>query len=189
LKNGWVMAIAAGLAAGCGREAPPEIHEYVPIRVAKAAPQTQEAEPEEMVEAAAVEAPAAPAPVRQEVMVAAAPAAATEVAKAPAAPAVAQAPTVLGTWRVVEMSQHGEAMPMPAGMSMQLTFEEGGTLTTVMSMPGMPEPQRQQGTYSVSGDQITLIIGGDAKTGGLRFEGDSRMIVDAGDTRIVLTRA
>jgi len=184
----WVVAVAATVwAGGCGREAPPEIQEYVPLPSAKAAPATQPAEPEAVVDAhpqeappAAQPVPEAPPPVVTRVETAVAPA-------APAAPAGAKAPTIVGTWRVVEMLHEGRAQPMPPGMTMQLTFGEDGTFA--VAMPGMPEERAQQGTYTLNGDQISISVRGEAKTGTRRFEGSNRATLEIDEGKMPLERS
>lgn len=186
----WWIVIAVAWAAGCGREAPPDVQDYVPLRTAKA-PATQPAEPEEVLETPTEAAPAMEAPPPP-VVVSAAPPVATEVEKAPvaAAPAEAKAPSIVGAWRVVEMSHRGQAQPLPPGMSMMLTFGEDGTFS--MSMSGGPEGpggEMPKGTYTVSGDQITISMRGETKTGKFSLEGNSRAIIDIDEAKMTLERS
>lgn len=191
------IATTAGLAwvgvclawAGCTRDAPPEIPPYVPPVVAKPV--------EALKPAPAVESAPPPVVEQRPVIVAAAEApkpppvaAPVEVAKpAPSPePAAPPAPTIIGAWRLVEMIQNGRPEPMPPGMSMVMTFEEGGTVTLAVSGGPMPEAQNMSGTYTLTGDQITITIQNDSKSGTLKFEGNTRAILDMQEVKMTLER-
>jgi hypothetical protein len=176
------------LILGCYRSSPPEIPEFkpppkpvekamAPTDVVEAAPQPvadeppPEAEPEP-VQVAAVAPPAAePLPEPEPVM------------------ETAQGPTIIGTWRCVEMLYNGQSMPLPEGMEMTMAFSEDGTLTMSTSGGPLPEPQTRQGTYSLDGDQITISMDNEAKTGTCTFDGNDRVTLDIAESQMVLTRA
>jgi hypothetical protein len=185
-----LIVVALAWAAGCGREAPPDVREYVPTLLAKA-PATQPAEPEEAEEKPAEAAPPMEAPPVQ-VVATVAPPVATEVERAPvaAAPSDAKAPSIVGTWRVVEMSHRGQTQPMPPGMSMTLTFGEDGTFGMSMAgAPGGPGEEMPKGTYTVSGEQITISMRGETKTGKFSLDGSSKATIDIDEAKMTLERS
>ena len=181
---GVAMSLVAWMMAGCARSLPPEIPDFKPPAARKPAPAVppptaKEAKPVAEAPPAPVQAPVPQAPQTQ-------PAAPPQI-KPVAAPA-AKAPTIVGTWQVVEMSQNGQAQPLPPGASVTLTFAEGGTVS--MTMGGGPEGgQSRQGTYSVSGNSITIAMENESKTGTLTFEGNDRAIIEVEEMRMTLTRA
>lgn len=184
LRTGWIVLVGALVAGGCWRESPPEIPDYIP-RVAKPAVETPKVEVAEApAQPVAAPEPKPEAPPPPKPVVAAKPIEAPP--PPPPAPAAAREPTIVGTWKAVEMSQGGNAMP--ANVSIQFTFEQDGTLSMSMSMEGMPESQTEKGTYTLNGDQITISIENDAKTGTLRFEGESRVTLEVAEVKIVLER-
>lgn len=188
-QSKWWIVVGVIWAAGCGREAPPKIQEYVPLRTAKA-PATQPVEPEEVAETPVEGVPAVEAAAPPPAM-AVAPPVATEVEKAPvaAAPAGDKAPTIVGTWRVAEMSRGGRSEPMPPGMTMMFTFGEDGTFS--ISMAGMPEGaggDMPKGSYTLNGDQISISAQGESKTGKLSFEGNDRATIDIDEGKMTLVR-
>lgn len=175
------------IAAGCARSWPPEIPppRGLPAPVVEAP----------KVELAVAE---APKPVVEEVRPApppepvrapeTKPAAPVEAPKPPPAPEAPKAPTIVGSWRVAEMSRQGQTMPMPDGVVMSFTFQDGGTLSMSMSGGPMPADQNRNGTWSVTGDQITISMENDAKTGTLTFEGNDRAIIDVVEVKMTLQR-
>ena len=117
-------------AVGCLRGGPPEMPTFrVPLKpriknlrepeLASGAPQAPQPAPR----------PAPQPPKSVQVASAAAPEAPKPAAAAPA-PA---APTIVGTWRVVEMAREGQTMPMPPGMNMMVTFTDSGTVSMAVS--------------------------------------------------------
>ena len=78
---------------------------------------------------------------------------------------------------------------MPEGMSMQLTFGQDGTCAMTMTMPGGQQGPGQSGTYSINGEQITISIGGDAKTGTFHFDGDKKVTLEMEEVHLVLERS
>jgi len=149
--------------------------ETPPQTVAHVAPAQPEPPPRPIV----VQAPTAPPP----------PAPESRPAPSVPAPAPAAAPSIIGTWQIAEMSHNGQSVPMPPGMTMNLTFAEGGALT--MNMTGAPEGAgggNQQGSYTLNGNQITITMQNDTKSGTLTFESNNRAILDMQEMRMVLTR-
>lgn len=181
----WLIACV--LAGGCVRSGPPEI----PPPRSLPAPVVEERK----VEVAVAD---APKPVAEEVRPVPAPeparapetkpAGPVEAPKPPPAPEAPKAPTIVGAWRVTEMSRQGQTMPMPDGVVMTLTFQEGGTLSMSMSGGPMPADQSRNGTWSVTGDQITISMENDAKTGTLTFEGNDRAVIDVTEVKMTLQR-
>jgi hypothetical protein len=95
----------------------------------------------------------------------------------------------VGTWQIVEMSHRGQPSPMPPGMTMTLTFAEGGSLSMTMSGGPAPAGQSRQGSWSLSGNQITVTMENDTKTGSLTFEGPDRAILDLEEAKMTLSRS
>lgn len=175
------------LAAGCWRASPPEIEEFrIPVK--PAAVETTTSQPVEQTPVAEAPKPEPrpeekPEPSKAPVAVAAAPAEA-----APPAPEAPKGPSIVGSWRVTNMSHNGSSQPMPPGFEMKWTFGEDGTLRMEMSMGERSESK--SGTYTVSGDQITLSgIEGSDKTGTVRFSGSDEMSIEVSErgTTVVVT--
>jgi len=175
------------VAGGCAREKPPEIPDPALPRPAKVVKEEPKVEVVEASETPVEAPPPPPAPKAEAPKPAPVVAAKPEEAPKPveAAPA-AKAPTIVGTWRAVEMSQRGQVMP--AQMNIQFTFGEDGTVSMSMSMEGMPEPHSESGTYTLNGEQITISIRNDSKSGTLKFEGDSRATMEVAEVKVVLER-
>jgi len=189
--NRWtalVLLALAGMLSGCYRSSPPEVPEFhpPPKQVAEYAPTP------EIGEDTSVAMDGKPPPEREPEE-----AAETTVAPATAAPSStpqpkespAQGPTIIGTWRMIEMTRNGQLHPMPDGMEFLFTFAEDGTVSTSRSGGGMPESQTMQGTYTFTGDQITLSMEGETKTGTCTFDGNDRLTLDTDEGRITLTRS
>ncbi len=175
--------------AGCTRALPPDIAEFK-------APSTSVTELPEIVVAgeggepapivAEAPKPAAPPEAPKPKPVATAPAEAPPPA-VEAEKAEPTAPTIVGTWRVTEMSHGGQQMPGMSEMQTTLTFAEDGTLAMNMSHPQMPEPQSKSGTYSISGDQLTITMDGDSKTGPYTLDGN-QLTIEIEQAKLVMTR-
>ncbi len=101
---------------------------------------------------------------------------------------VRKEPTLLGSWRISEMAQKGQVMPMPEGMQMTLTFAEGGTVSMSMSGGPTPEGHVRQGTFSYADGQVTISLDRETKTGKCTFEGSDRVTLEFDEVRMVLTR-
>jgi hypothetical protein len=169
---------------GCGRDLPPEILKFVPpVKQAVVDSTVPEVVKEPSAPADVPKPKPKPAPVKQAVVEAAPPPAPVVEAKPEK-----KEPTILGTWTVVEMSHNGQSQPMPPGMQMTLTFEEGGSVTMSMSGDQMPEARTTQGTYSLTDGQISLTVGNDTQTGTCSFEGENRLVLDFTKAEMVLTR-
>ncbi len=176
--------------AGCTRALPPDIPEFKPPRTSvselpeivvvseggEPAPQVAEAPKPEAPPEAPKPKPVAAAP--QE----APPPAAEEQKPEPTAP------TIIGTWRVTEMSRNGQVMPEMTQMQMTLTFAEDGTVTMSMTHPQRPEPMSRSGTYSISGDQLTITMEGDSKTGPYTLDGN-QLTIEIEEAKLIMTRA
>ncbi len=180
------VLVIVSLVAGCARSLPPEVPEFkVPAARKPAQSAPAASEPARAVaEAPPAEAPAPPpAPVEKP---------ASAPAPPPAAPVKVEAPkepSIIGSWQVVEMSHNGQVQQMPAGVTMTFTFAEGGSLS--MGMTGGPAEAggARQGTYSVSGGQITVSMENETRTGSLTFEGNDRAVMDFTEARMVLSRS
>lgn len=96
----------------------------------------------------------------------------------PEAPADA---SIIGTWRVKKITEHGHTQELPEGMKMIFTFTEDGTVKMTVSHERMPEPHTEEGSYSISDGQITLDIQGESKTGTYEFEGNDKLTIKIAD--------
>ncbi|MFA5864581.1 MAG: lipocalin family protein [Phycisphaerae bacterium] len=174
------------LASSCGRDAPPVISDFVPplkladveSTVPDVAPQPSKAPP--------LAPPPMPKPVKSVRQVVQTPVQEIKPEPKPQAPA---APSIVGTWQITEMIQNGTSMPLPPGMQMTLTFDDGGTVTMSVSAPQMPQSQTQQGTYTLNNDQITMNIKNEAMTGTCTFEGNTKVTLDFTKVKMVLVRS
>jgi hypothetical protein len=188
---GWIRLFLLGLGCwllslSCARSFPPEIpdfkpppepvakEEIKPRLAADTAEAVEEAEPEPQPEA---ERPV----VKEEALKP------PEPEPEPEAAAV-QAPTLVGTWRVVEMSKDGETAPGFDQMEMTFTFTEDGTITMTVSSSQMPESHTQEGSYALADGQITITMRDQAKTGTCTFEGNNRVILEVDGGRLTLDR-
>ena len=169
--------------SGCYRSSPPEIPEFLPpprpaARVlttpeavkGKTEAWTEEPKPEPEPESTSTPAASAAPPPEAKP---------TEV--------VVVKPSLIGTWLVLEFIQNGQAMPLPEGMEMTMTFAEGGSVSMKMSSEMMPEGQAFQGTYVLDGDRMTVSMQGQTRSGTYSFDGDT-LTLDFEDGRMVLSR-
>jgi hypothetical protein len=76
-------------------------------------------------------------------------------------------PTLVGTWRVTEMSHNGQSAPMPG--EMMLTFTSDGQVRVGMVGPDGQAQEREEGTYTVNGDQLVVTEGGHDQTMTFKF--------------------
>jgi hypothetical protein len=187
----WVFALV-GLAAfdvgWHGRSRPPVLPAFRPpvvdTRPAEE-PQVAAEEPEVRLP----EKPPPPPPVE-------APAPRVEAAPPPPQkPAEAPKPTgpsIIGTWRVTEMSMNGQPSPDMSQMSMTFTFKADGTMTMVNEVPSAGVKKEQEGTYEIAGDQITIQVEQHPQTMTFSFEGNDRLVLSLQQQqmqmRMVLTR-
>lgn len=109
-------------------------------------------------------------------------------AKAPEAPKPA-APTIVGTWRMTEMTMNGQSAPGSDQVSMTFTFKTDGTIAAVHDVASAGMHREQEGTYEVSGDQITIRLDQRPQTMTFSFEGNDRLILSFQQMRMVLTRS
>ncbi len=186
-KRGWGVfpagvALVCGMAS-CARESPPEIRQFVPPAVRMIAEDEPTSRP---VVAAAAPEPEAPKPTSQPTT---APAP-VEIVEAPAEepePVAPAAPSIVGSWRVVEMSRQGQAQPLPPGMDMVWTFDESGSYS--MSMTGGPGGGQQvDGSYTLSGDSITIMMPNQTESGTVAFNGNDQMTFDLSEAVITFAR-
>jgi outer membrane biosynthesis protein TonB len=100
------------------------------------------------------------------------------------------APTIIGSWKVVEMSHAGQSRPLPDGMEMIYIFTEDGTLNMEMSGGPLPEAQTKQGSYTLSGQQVTITVDGHSQTATYSFDGPDRLILEmeTGEAKVTLSR-
>jgi len=169
---------------------PPEVPDFKPPakKVVK-----EETPPQVVADtrpAAPVEPPPAPAPAKPEPPKPAPPPPRPEAPPPPVEKKAA--PTLVGTWKISEMSVNGQSPPESAQMQMTITFEEGGSVTMAVSSPQMPQAHTQTGTWSLTDGQITMSMDRESRTGRCTFEGDSRAILEFEEggqkIRMVLTR-
>lgn len=183
---GWLLAGVAWICgiASCARESPPEIRQFVPPAVRMIAEEEPTSRP--VVAAAPTPAPKAPEPTSQPTT---APAP-VEVVEAPVEepePVEPAAPSIVGSWRIVEISRQGQTQPMPAGMDMNWTFEENGTYS--MSMTGGPGGgQQMDGSYTLSGESITISMQGQTQSGTVTFNGNDQMTFDLSEAVFTFAR-
>jgi hypothetical protein len=178
LLAGWMIA-------GCARSMPPEVPDFKPPAKAVVKEETPPQVVADTRPAAPVEPPPAPAPAK--------PAPAAPRPEAPPPPVEKKvAPTLVGTWKISEMSVNGQSPPESAQMQMTMTFEEGGSVTMTVSAPQMPQAHTQTGTWSLIDGQITMSMDRESRTGRCTFEGDSRAILEFEEggqkIRMVLTK-
>lgn len=193
----WLGLLWGGLLLGvvaCTRESPPDIPEFKPPVKAEV---KEEVEPEPAADEPAPEPEPEPEPKpKPEPKKEEPKPVRVEQPKPKPEPKKEEepaAPTLVGTWKVTEFSINGESNPMLEQMEMTFTFAEGGTVTMSMSHPDMPEGAgTQEGTYKLEGDQITMTIDDEAKTGTCKFEGSNRAALEFTDgdekVKLALTR-
>jgi uncharacterized protein (TIGR03066 family) len=186
----WPLAIALALTtglAGCWRDSPPEVQEFRPpvARVVADAPATQ---PATQPSAAVAEVPKPQeAP---EVKPESAKAPATAVAASPSPEPVkesAKAPTIVGTWQMTKATRSGQQQEMPAGLEMRFTFNEDGTLAMSQSFQG--QSHDMSGSYTLSGNQITMTMMDRTVTGSVVFNGDNEITLDIDNSQMTLARS
>ena len=189
----WMALFSLTLGAfagGCGRSGPPEIPAFKPPvkpvaeeTVTKVVADTGQPEPEP-------ESPPEPEnkPEKKVEKKTEAPPPEPE-AKPEPKPEEPEAPTIIGTWRITEISHNGESQPTPDGFEMTFTFAEDGTLSTSMSHPDIPEARSTTGSYTAGSDgTITLDMEGESKSGTYSLEGDNKLILEVDKVRMVMER-
>jgi len=72
---------------------------------------------------------------------------------------------------------------------MTWSFAEDGRLSMTTSLPQMPEPRTQEGTYTVSNGEITISVRDRPKTGTYRFEGNDKLIIEIDKMQMTLSRS
>jgi hypothetical protein len=184
LKTGFIAGVIVWIGAGCGRDAPPDVPEYkIPPAIVFEESAVPEPAPLSGAPAAAPRPVPRPMPAKVQV-----PVPVEQKVVAPVMKAEASGPSLIGSWRITEMIVKGQAIPMPAAMQMTLTFAEGGSVTMSVSGGQMPQGKTEQGTYTLTGEQFTMTIHNDTKSGTCRFEGTGRATLDMGEAKMVLTR-
>jgi hypothetical protein len=180
----YIMSLAM---TGCGRDAPPDIPDFrIPAKIAF----IDSTVPEVVSDPSAPMAPTpTPAPKSEPTKVpVVAKAKGVEVPPPTRIPEPPAAPSIVGTWQVTEMSHRGQSHPLPAGMQMTLSFAQDGALTMSMSGGQMPQAQTQQGTYTLTGNQITINLQNHSKSGTCTFEGNDKIILDIDESKMTMTR-
>ena len=190
IRCGWkrfTWCAFACLLIGCIRSAPPEIPDFKPppkpvvteetkpvLAVDAPEPEVEEPPPvpePELIEPVAAEPePERPAP-----------------APKPAEPEPA-APSLVGTWRVTEMTHNGQSSPGFDQMEMTFTFTEDGTATMTVSGDMMPEDMTRDGSYTLADGQITMTFEGQSQSGSYTFDGNNSVTIEIDQARMVLTR-
>jgi len=182
----WCMFIC--LLMGCIRSSPPEIPDFKPPPKPVVKEETKPVLAVEAPEPEVVEKPAPePEPEPIAPVVAEPEPEPPEPEPKPVEPEPA-APTLVGTWRVTEMSHNGQTMPGFDQMEMTFTFTEEGTVTMSISGGQMPEAMTRDGTYTLSDGQITINIDNQSKTGTCTFDGPNRVTIEIDEGRMVMTR-
>jgi predicted small lipoprotein YifL len=173
---------------GCGRETPPEIPDFrIPPKIAL----IDSTVPEIVTDPSG---PMGPVPTPLPKQTPTKPPVAVVKAKVAQAPPPTQvpeapaAPSIVGTWKVMETSFRGQAHPMPAGMQMIFTFGQDGSLNMSMSGGQLPQPQTQQGSYSLTGNQITLTMQNHSQSGTCTFDGNDKITIEIGEGKTTMAR-
>jgi len=181
---GWSFGF---LLSGCGREPPPEIQQFVPpiqeivkqTATQEAIDTTPEQEPEPKPK---------PEPKPEPKKAVPKPKAPPLAPKPQPKEEEPQAPSIIGSWQVSDMSRNGQSMPMPEGVEMTFTFGEDGTVSMTTSMAQMPEPRTMEGTYTLTDDQITISMKGESKTGTYTLQGNDTLILEIDQVQMTLSR-
>jgi hypothetical protein len=181
-----VIVLSAGM-AGCGRDAPPDIPEFrIPAKIAL----VDSTVPEVVSDPSAPMAPT-PTPVSKREPTKAPVVAKSKGVDAPAPtriPDAPAAPSIVGTWQVTEMSHRGQSRPMPAGMQMAFTFAQDGSFTMSMSGGQMAQAQTQQGTYTLTGNQLNITMKNQSKSGTCTFEDQNKVTLEIDEAKMTMTR-
>lgn len=98
-----------------------------------------------------------------------------------------QGPSIIGTWKMVSMERDGQSMDMPPEMNITMTFQEGGTMTMRQEHSQMPEANEMEGTYTIDGDQLSITVMGDTKSGAFEFDGANTLYLNI-EGRVKLER-
>jgi len=178
--------VPAFVIAGCYRSSPPQIKHFKPpaVKVVK-----EIAPPEVVVDTAKpeIEKPApTPEPTPEPEKTSSATPAPTPAPKPKKEEA--QAPSIIGSWRVTEMTQNGQSSPQMDSMEMTFTFAEDGSASVTMAHSQMPEPMTREGTYTLSDKTLTMTFEGHSDTSTLTFEGNDQAVIEKDQVRMVLTR-
>ena len=182
---GWLLSLAL---LGCYRSPPPEVPEFrAPPE--KGVKETAAPEVAETASEGAIEEPLPPEPEMEPEPVEAVPAGPPPVEPPPQPETrkeALQGPTIIGTWRVTNMLVGGQSQTPPGNMEVTFTFAEDGTLTTSMSGDSIPEPQSTHGTFTLDGNQITISMENEVKTGTYTLDRDT-LTLTFDEVQMVLT--
>ena len=90
---------------------------------------------------------------------------------------------IVGTW-VISESELGFTVSISA------TFNENnkGTMVSTVGFGGVSETDNSSFTWSTSGDQLSMVIDGDAEVSTYLIVGNKLTIIDEDETITVLTR-
>lgn len=183
-----IVAVLMTGFTGCGREVPPEIPDFrIPPKIALVDSTVPEVVTDPSAPMGPVPTPLPKrAPTKASVAVTKA-----KVAEAPSPtpiPEAPAAPSIVGTWQVTEMSRRGQSQPLPSGMQMTFTFAQDGSLTMSVSGGQMPQAHTQQGTYSLTGNQITITMQNHSKSGTCTFDGNDRVTLEMDESKMTMAR-
>lgn len=190
ISCGWkwmTWCVFACLLIGCVRSSPPEIPEFKPPPKPVVTEETKPVLAVEAPEPEVEEPTPEPEPEPDEPVVDEPEPEPPKPAPKPVEPEPA-APSLVGTWRVIDMSHNGQSSPEFDQMEMTFTFTEDGTVTMSVSSDMMPESMTRDGTYTLADGQITMNIEGQSQTGSYSFDGNDRVTIEIDKARMVLKR-
>lgn len=104
---------------------------------------------------------------------------------------VTEQKTLVGIWVVDRIAMDGEnfqtVAEMMSGMNVTMFYEftEDGVMKAWGTLDGQ-EISRQEGTYVVDGNTLTVVMDGTEETDELRFEGDELWIVESAGGAIIV---
>lgn len=183
----YAWSILAFVIIGCTRSAPPDIPDFTPPPKPVVTEEVKPVLAVESTESDIEESAPEPKP-ETEIPVAKEPE--PEAPPPPPKPAEPEpaAPSIVGSWRVTEMSHNGQSSPDFDQMEMTFTFSEDGTFSMSVSGEMLPEAHTQEGTYTIADGQITITAEGRSQSGTYSFDGNDSVTIEIDSARMVLTR-
>jgi uncharacterized protein (TIGR03066 family) len=100
-----------------------------------------------------------------------------------ASEARADATALQGKWKAVGAEVNGQRQPMPPGLVVEMDFQPGGTFVGTITAQG--KPVSQTGTWKVTGDQVTVTVGGSTDLLTWKVTGKALTLVKRGKTEIL----
>jgi uncharacterized protein (TIGR03066 family) len=95
-----------------------------------------------------------------------------------ASEARADAKALEGKWKAVAAEMNGQRQPLPAGLSVEMDFQSGGTFVGTITANG--KPATQTGTWKVTGDQVAVTVSGSTDTLTFKVIGKTLTLVKVG---------